>query len=101
MFLIKKRNRKEATYRRLFDGLTQVDLVDVKERWFFEGKGIYNAKQNLFKKIDGLPIAYWVTNGQVAALNTLAEPRQGFATGENERFLRFWQEVDFSHVAFG
>ena len=95
-----------ATYRRLFDGLTQVDLVDVKERWFFEGKGIYNAKQKLFEKIDGLPIAYWVTNGQVAAfafpaLNTLAEPRQGFATGDNERFLRFWQEVDFSHVAFG
>lgn len=95
-----------STYRRLFDGLTQVDLVDVKERWFFEGKGIYNAKQKLFEKIDGLPIAYWVTNGQIAAfafpaLNTLAEPRQGFATGDNERFLRFWQEVDFSHVAFG
>ena len=34
------------------------------------------------------------------ALNTLAEPRQGFATGDNERFLRFWQEVDFSHACF-
>ena len=94
-----------ATYRRLFEGLTQVDSIDVKENWFFEGKGIYHAKQHLYDKIDGLPIAYWVTRGQVAAfdfpaLNTLAEPRQGFATGDNERFLRFWQEVDFSHACF-
>lgn len=94
-----------ATYRRLFEGLTQVDSVEVKENLFFEGKGIYHAKQHLYNKIDGLPIAYWVTKGQVAAfdfpaLNTLAESRQGFATGDNERFLRFWQEVDFSHVSF-
>ena len=94
-----------ATYRRLFEGLTQVDSIDVKENWFFEGKSIYHAKQHLYDKIDGLPIAYWVTKGQVAAfdfpaLNTLAEPRQGFATGDNERFLRFWQEVDFSHACF-
>lgn len=94
-----------ATYRRLFEGLTQVDSIDVKENWFFGGKGIYHAKQHLYDKIDGLPIAYWVTKGQVAAfdfpaLNTLAEPRQGFATGDNERFLRFWQEVDFSHACF-
>lgn len=94
-----------AIYRRLFEGLTQVDSIDVKENWFFEGKGIYHAKQHLYDKIDGLPIAYWVTKGQVAAfdfpaLNTLAEPRQGFATGDNERFLRFWQEVDFSHACF-
>ena len=94
-----------ATYRRLFEGLTQVDSIDVKENCFFEGKGIYHAKQHLYDKIDGLPIAYWVTKGQVAAfdfpaLNTLAEARQGFATGDNERFLRFWQEVDFSHACF-
>ena len=94
-----------ATYMRLFEGLTQVDSNEVKEGWFFERKGIYLAKQYLFEKIDGLPIAYWVTKGQVAAfsfpaLNTFAEPRQGFATGDNERFLRFWQEVDFSRIAF-
>lgn len=95
-----------ATYRRLFEGLTQVDSLEVKEKWFFEGKGSYQAKQCLYEKIDGLPIAYWVTKGQVCAfefpaLSTLAEPRQGFATGDNERFLRFWQEVDYTHASFG
>ena len=106
-FVVRNELEKDytATYRRLFEGLTQVDSIDVKENWFFEGKGIYHAKQHLYDKIDGLPIAYWVTKGQVAAfdfpaLNTLAEPRQGFATGDNERFLRFWQEVDFSHACF-
>lgn len=106
-FVIRNRLIKDysATYRRLFEGLTQVDLLEVKERWFFEGKGFFIAKQNLFNKIDGFPIAYWVTSGQLAAfshpaLNTLAEPRQGFATGDNERFLRFWHEINFSNIGF-
>lgn len=94
-----------ATYRRLFEGVTQVDMLEVKEKWFFEKKGVFVAKQHLFEKIDGLPIAYWVTKGQVSAfsspaLSTLAEPRQGFATGDNERFLRLWQEVDITRVGF-
>lgn len=106
-FVIKNGLLKEyrATYRRLFEGLTQVDLLEVKERWFFEGKGYFTSQQKLFEAIDGYPIAYWVTDGQVRAfsfpaLNTMAEPRQGFATGDNERFLRFWHEVDFTHATF-
>ncbi|MDO5144344.1 MAG: BREX-1 system adenine-specific DNA-methyltransferase PglX [bacterium] len=98
-------NQYAATYRRLFDGLTEVDLLSVKEKWFFEGKGIYTARQNMFDHIEGQPIAYWVTQGQLAAfdspaLSTYAEPRQGFATGANDLFLRLWHEVNITNAAF-
>jgi len=61
--------------------------------WFFE------AKPDDFKKIPGSPIAYWVSENfrkvfeKGRPLGEIAEPRQGMATGENNRFLRFWAEI--------
>ena len=68
--------------------------------WFF------TATAEDFKKIPGSPVAYWVsdnirnifTSGSV--LKTLGDTRQGMATSDNSRFLRFWTEVSFDHVYF-
>jgi type II restriction/modification system DNA methylase subunit YeeA len=60
----------------------------------------YSAKPDDFKKIPGSPIAYWVgkkihdTFSKGEFIQSYAVPRQGFATGDNDRFLRFWHEVD-------
>lgn len=59
-------------------------------------------KADEFKKIPGNPIAYWVSNNVRDAFNSgvfiqdYAVPRQGFATGNNERFLRHWHEINFN-----
>ncbi|MFW1748798.1 BREX-1 system adenine-specific DNA-methyltransferase PglX [Acinetobacter guillouiae] len=64
--------------------------------WFF------TAKPDDFKKIPGSPIAYWVSNNVRDTFNSgvfiqdYAVPRQGFATGNNERFLRHWHEINFN-----
>ena len=34
-------------------------------------------------------------------VNDYGTPRQGLASGDNERFLRLWHEVDFSFVGIG
>lgn len=53
-----------------------------------------------FSKIAGSPIAYWASDvllevfEQAPLLSDIADPRQGLATGDNEKFLRFWHEVD-------
>jgi len=58
--------------------------------------------QDDFKKIPGSPIAYWVSNNVRDTFNSgvfiqdYAVPRQGFATGNNERFLRHWHEINFN-----
>jgi len=60
----------------------------------------YRAKPDDFKKIPGSPIAYWVSDGVRSAytrgqlLGDISEPRTGLQTGENERFVRGWTEIN-------
>ena len=86
-----------APYRRLFDKQGAVDNVEVKEKWFFEGKGKHIAKQEDFANIPGLPIAYWVKNRELflkgTPLEQIANPRQGMKTLNNDYFIRAWYEV--------
>lgn len=59
----------------------------------------YEADENNFSKIPGSPIAYWVTQSFVDAiekskpLETEAYSFQGIITGDNNYFLRLWHEV--------
>lgn len=69
--------------------------------WFF------NAKPDDFNKIPGSPIAYWVSEKvrEIFDLNPtmseVANAAVGLQTGDNNRFLRFWQEVAIQKVGFG
>ena len=64
----------------------------------------YRADASTFHDIPGTPIAYWASEAihhaflQGAALTNVAPPRQGLATSDNNRFLRKWWEVAYSHV---
>ena len=64
-----------------------------------KSKNFFRVSAEDFKKIPGSPIAYWVSPKELNAyqngipLREYATPRQGFATGDNERFLRQWSEV--------
>ena len=74
--------------------------------WGAGGGGHFLANAAMFAAIPGNPIAYWVSvkllsafeNG--VALGEIAAPRQGLATGDNERFLRLWYEVNVDNAYF-
>lgn len=59
----------------------------------------YRASSAAFETVPGNPIAYWASDGvrrtfvNGIPLEKVSSPRQGLATGENERFLREWWEV--------
>jgi hypothetical protein len=59
-----------------------------------------------FRKIPGSPVAYWVSKKELDlysmghVLNEIAYPRKGLDTGENDQFLRFWQEVSLKKTSF-
>ncbi|QDV69032.1 Eco57I restriction-modification methylase [Rosistilla carotiformis] len=62
--------------------------------------------QHDFDKIPGTPVAYWVNDSVVESFNfqrlkTLAQIRAGIGTSDNERFLRYWHEVEFDEIGFG
>ena len=63
------------------------------------------ASANEFNKIPGSPVAYWASSavrdafGTNPPLRVAFNPRQGLATGDNDRFLREWPEVPFDKLS--
>ena len=78
-----------------------------KEEMFLSGRKRYVATQNNFDMIPGSPIAYWVSQRilnlfkDCNALDEYAQPRQGMATCDNDRFLRMWYEPSITNIGFG
>ena len=65
----------------------------------------HEADQRNFCKIPTAPIAYWLSEKMIATfenetLGQIAQPRQGLATGCNDRFLRRWYEVSDSKICY-
>lgn len=102
-FVVAKHSSNQGgTYFRLVDGKCCAD----KERMFLyfseqDTKVYYpNIPQNNFEKIPGCPIGYWVSEATAkmfADFNKLSlylPPKAGLTTGDNERYLRLWFEVD-------
>lgn len=65
----------------------------------------YHTNQVAFLKIPGSPIAFWASQKLIdifvenICLGEIAFPKQGIATADNERFLRFWNEVSISKTS--
>ena len=61
---------------------------------------LYRADADRFGAIPGSPIAYWASENALRSfeggktLSECAKPRSGFSTGDNERFIHFWWEVE-------
>lgn len=69
------------------------------------GGVLFIANAIKFIKIPGYPFAYWISDKLVEAfsgakLGEIAAPRQGLATGDNNKFLRLWFEVDIENACF-
>jgi len=67
----------------------------------------YRRSWRRFELIPGAPVAYSVSDGFLNAfksfprLDSRFKPCEGLATGDNNRFLRYWYEVRFSDVVKG
>jgi type II restriction/modification system DNA methylase subunit YeeA len=65
----------------------------------------YTANQKDFEKIPGSPIGYWLSEKMINVFNSskilsdFVQPKQGTSTGNNEEFLRFWEEVAADSVS--
>ena len=101
LFLIKFvfRNAKIDNYRGTYCRLLDASSQTAKEEMFLSGKARYVAMQKDYENIPGNPIAYWISDKQKEAfgkkkLSTYAKCCKGLDTGNNELFLRLWQEVD-------
>ncbi|MCL5289453.1 MAG: BREX-1 system adenine-specific DNA-methyltransferase PglX [Firmicutes bacterium] len=92
----------KGTYYRLSHYNTTFD----KELSFLNKENIYVISQFSFDDIPSFSIAYWASDKvrkifkYYPKLGELAEPRQGLATSDNNRFLRLWHEVSCVKIGF-
>jgi type II restriction/modification system DNA methylase subunit YeeA len=103
-FVIRNTNIKlyRAKYVRLLNAVSEKG----KEDLFLSTNNRYIATKENFKTISGMPVAYWFSDSFFRVftnqkLSDVAKPRQGLATGDNERFLRLWSEVDMNKIGYG
>ena len=96
-----------GTYRRLFEKNSLVrDPEEIRQLFFKRDYWRFRVPQLRFLKIPGQPIAYWLSKkvfdsfDQLPPLSSVAPTKQGLATGDNDRFLRLWQELSCSHIGF-
>lgn len=95
------RKRHIADYKGEYCRLIEPTSQQGKEDMFFSGENRYAADQSNFSKIPGSPIAYWVSEKLLRSfsngflLGTIANPKQGMATADNNRFTRLWHEILF------
>ena len=87
-----------ADYKGEYCRLIEPTSQQGKEDMFLAGENRYAADQSNFSKIPGSPVAYWVSDHVFCAfdstlLKDIASTKQGFKTGDNDRFLRLWFEV--------
>lgn len=56
-------------------------------------------------KVPGAPLAYWISDNIINSFNnkdlsSVITTKAGIVTGNNEKFMRLWFEVDFNKVEF-
>ncbi|EFA74472.1 hypothetical protein CRD_00002 [Raphidiopsis brookii D9] len=72
-----------------------------------DGTGVFYVTSENFSKIPGSAIAYWVSERvleifqESKPLNDIASPCVGLQTGNNDKFLRLWTEVNINNIGFG
>lgn len=111
-----KNNCKDSIFFRLSD----YDKADIKEKEYLNSlkkvndscfdknkkiTNVYYCNFEGLKKIPGKTVAYWASDKILDSFeNELLESkvlfRQGMATSDNNRFLRFWFEVDNNRESF-
>lgn len=100
-FVFRKNNLDfSGTYFRLND-------ESDKEISFVNRTVIPNIKKiSTFKLIPSDILGYWLTDKFIStfknsvALSEIADPKQGLATADNNRFLRLWYEVSINNIKF-
>jgi len=96
----------EGRYVRLLSEKTASDKKEKGLDAIKNGSNQYSFVQENYSKIPGSPIAYWVgenviTNFIHPSVGSQLTTREGMATADNNRFLRYWYEVVYPTITFG
>lgn len=96
-------NNYLSSFSRLVDYLSQTE----KDSQFKNADNVHTKTQDLFCQLPSKIFAYWISNNTYKAftecgtVSDFGDARQGMATGNNEKFVRYWYEPNFVDIGFG
>ncbi|GEC97237.1 hypothetical protein ZRA01_33100 [Zoogloea ramigera] len=97
-------NSKINSHKGSYIGLNHLPQSFDKKAGFYLDRKTFFRNQDDFFLIPDCCIGYWASDklfglfGKSTTLESVAPVRQGFQTGNNDRFLRFWFEISWMHV---
>lgn len=93
-------NKHVSNYAGSFSYCKNDDVNEhgVPKQFPVQNERLKTAKPDDFKKIPGSPVAYWVNKRlfDVFEKGELVgeKAKKGFTSGDNEKFIRYWWEID-------
>ena len=100
------RNSFIRRYRGTYSRLVEANSQQSKEELYLSKNTIYTSTVENFINIPDHPFAYWIseafTNMFLSGklLGEIADSKQGLATSDNNRFLRYWAEININRINF-
>lgn len=95
-------------YKGIYVKLTDIAGEDEKRKAFLAHEGRrYTKSVETFKQMPSYIMGYWVSDRMLYCLRELDTIeksvfyRQGMATSDNARFLKYWYEVGINRIGFG
>ena len=90
-----------ADYKGEYCRLIEPTSQQGKEDMYLRKEGIFFSKVEKYKNIPSVPFAYWISDKMASIfaaskLNTYASVQEGLKTADNDRFIRFWHEIDIT-----
>ncbi|EGY2173624.1 TPA: BREX-1 system adenine-specific DNA-methyltransferase PglX [Escherichia coli] len=99
------RNNHSALQQCAFYRLIEGNEEQKKNTLISRKNVFYNISQDDFKKIPGTPIAYWLHKNVIdcymrgTPFKDRGFPKVGMQTANNDKFLRYWHEIDYTEFS--
>ncbi len=99
------RNNHSALQQCAFYRLIEGNEEQKKKTLISRKNVFYNISQDDFKKIPGTPIAYWLHKNVIdcymrgTPFKDRGFPKVGMQTANNDKFLRYWHEIDYTEFS--
>ena len=93
-------------YKGFYKKLDLYNSEAEKREGFFDNNDVFVAKKN-FEVLPGKSFAFWVSDALAESyrlgepISKYAESFQGIITGDNDKFLRIWTEIEYNKIPFG
>lgn len=100
------RNGHLSDYKGTYNHIKYEDIEnDIPKTFPIAENRFAQVSTDNFAKIPGSPVAYWVskellTDFKAQKVSDISSPKVGLQTGENDRFVRLWYEVNNAKIKF-